>query len=70
MGRWICGKCQSESTYYQDGALACMMCGNRSPSRYLAIVSVVFLTVAILVGSAAWKFWMTVTRQLQQAFGG
>jgi len=30
----VCGKCESESTYYQDGGLACMKCGNRSPSRW------------------------------------
>lgn len=34
MGRMICGKCESESTYYQDGCFACMKCGNRSPSRW------------------------------------
>lgn len=34
MGSMICGKCESESTYYQDGGLACMKCGNRSPSRW------------------------------------
>lgn len=34
MGSMICGKCQSESTYYQGGGWACMMCGNRTPSRW------------------------------------
>jgi len=34
MGKWICGKCQSQSTYHQGGSLACMMCGNRTPSRW------------------------------------
>jgi len=34
MSRMVCGKCESESTYYQDGGLACMKCGNRSPSRW------------------------------------
>src|SRR5512137_1947815 len=34
MGLMICGKCESESTYYESGGLACMKCGNRSPSRW------------------------------------
>jgi hypothetical protein len=34
MSSMICGKCQSESTYYQGVELACMKCGNRSPSRW------------------------------------
>jgi hypothetical protein len=34
MSSMVCGKCKSESTYYEAGALACMKCGNRSPSRW------------------------------------
>lgn len=34
MSSMVCGKCQSESTYYEGGGLACMKCGNRSPSRW------------------------------------
>jgi hypothetical protein len=34
MASMVCGKCESESTYYEAGSLACMKCGNRSPSRW------------------------------------
>jgi hypothetical protein len=37
---------------------------------YLVSVSVVFLTLAVLIGAIGWKFYLTVYRPLLQAFGG